>query len=195
MGRLSDRRKSKKPKVKPPVHEPAEMAMAFAGAGGVPALIAWAKTNERTRTAFYTLYAKTIPMAVMGEVHATVEGGDAAAALERALLNILDARRRQDEAAGVVIDAQANPGVVDNVTYTRSTNAVPADDGNVVRLHAAEPAEARPAEPVTAEVLTPEQARQRAMAPLPRTPSNELSTTEKFYEYSSDWWSNLPGKI
>jgi hypothetical protein len=213
MGRLSDRRKAKKSKIKTPVNEPAPltveakmaMALAFAGAGGVPALIAWAKTNERTRTAFYTLYAKTIPMTLLGEVHAKVEEGDLGAALERILINLL-AQRREDE-AGVIIDAQANsePGVVDNVTYTRSTSAAHANVQNVVRLIPPDrPAPDRPApEPARAEVtpedrpkeLTSAEARARAMAPNPQAPKQQ-SCTEAYLEWGGSsrmYWGPIGG--
>jgi hypothetical protein len=79
MAKARDRRKAKaktKPKTElaePTVEAKMALAMAFEGAGGVPALIAWARTNERTRTAFYMLYGKTVPLTVGAQVNHKIE--------------------------------------------------------------------------------------------------------------------------
>lgn len=195
------------------------IAKIFEGVGGIEAAIKWAKNN---RAVFYTqLYAKLIPMTIGGQINASVESdaATAALALEGALMRVIASRK--DEAAAVVIEHEPrakerviNPQAADGRPQTagrrpqtidgrpQSPTAKPAAAPRAVeRVINPEPAAAAPASAdnvVTPrlEALTPEQAKQRAMAPLPQPTRNEPSATELFYEYHGTrrlWWGPVGG--
>lgn len=70
------------------------MALAFEGIGGVQGLMDWANTNTHTRTVFYSLYAKTIPMTLLGQIkHTAVDAEEVRAKLADGLMRIIKARR------------------------------------------------------------------------------------------------------
>src|SRR5579859_6359513 len=85
-------------------------ALAFKGIGGVPALIRWGKQH---RSAFYSIYAKLIPMQVQADanVNVRVESDEQIrASLEHAFHRIIDAQYdARGDAAKVIVDARANP--------------------------------------------------------------------------------------
>jgi hypothetical protein len=72
--------------------------LAFEKLGGVDKLVAWAKNN---RTAFYTHYARLIPMMVAGEIKHSVEDADAARQKLMTMFDRLAAQGNAEHAAGI----------------------------------------------------------------------------------------------
>jgi hypothetical protein len=184
-------------------------ALAFQGMGGIPKLIAWGRTH---RTAFYQIYSKLIPLQVAAQVDVKHDNGEAARAkLEDAFKRLIDAER-EERAERLMAEAQTGIRMIDGVAYRRIEEA---PSNAVVIEHAPQQPRVVEQEPPvrsvprlvtlddgapnnvrkTAEVLTPAQARERAMAPShPPRISDEPSTTEKYLEWARsgrrDPWGN-----
>jgi hypothetical protein len=84
------------------------IALAFEGAGGLPALIRWAKKKPDL---FYSqLYTKLIPVTVAGTVNAKIEDGNGqllASRMVDALCRIQAARESGVRSTAVIIDNDA----------------------------------------------------------------------------------------
>lgn len=104
------------------------IALAFEGAGGLPALIKWAKKKPDI---FYAqLYTKLIPMQVQGHIDATIENGDGQlleSQLVASLARAIEAARRSRDTGGVgegrvvIIDNDATEEPVPQLVLSSKT--------------------------------------------------------------------------
>jgi hypothetical protein len=193
----------------PPMEARAAFRLAFMGIGGVPKLIAWAKTH---RTLFYQTYAKLIPLQIAGEVTAKVEVDVAGVALEKILTRLIAQRRAEEAAAVVTVDV--TPDYPDRAMLA-SPSSEPVASPPAEQQLQQPPAPSTPAlavdntkraepAPLTREQLEErrelalKQARERAMQPSFPTPvSTEPTSTQLYYEHGcgDGFWANLPGRL
>jgi len=167
-------------------------AEVFKRLAGIKGMTAWARTH---RTLFYGLFAKLISQPlVQTNVNVNIDRGEEARMkLQDAFRRLIDARDKDTGVVtvdGLVIDGETQPPVPRLPTPDANESLVGVVDPRPATVGARPP----PPDPAPPAALTPEQARERAMAPsYPQPVSGEPSTTQKYLDWAAT--RRDPGRI